>query len=572
MASINFDAIINGTPYKRINNAYRDMKENYNEESADKFYNVYSQEDVVSILESSRLIFSEPYKGLGFYKSIILNKDLPLFTYYESELNKIDEYIDTITELEASSEQIDLYKDLSSKIREITESNKETRLIASYIKEKVDPDFENALIDTLYRKDIDGSSSLFESVDNVILYTYGPYVSSILTESDLSDKILLTFPCDGRSTFDEYVERALYLNKLTKDISYMEAVGSLKPDCRIFIKEYGNSSIKNTLNGFNTVSDEEANAYIYDSPENAINALFEAAIEDEIFKEDRENAKKELDDASRVAYEKTSDLLLFEYTHTDNKKDLVGYSLFDENETLENASQIIINKMEEMGNSSFFEETDDDVDDIDDDKDDNKKDDKEEKKDSSNQNSSSVTQNKKVIKPKAKNLPNKIQFAAQDMEVKGDKAIANAKQHGQEITNAAKAVTKLPKTVFDDMKNTVRKLDQMDDERRKKFMTEPGFRKHASKNLKLAVLYGSVASLKLSLIPYTMLFRHFSKQKDKRMRNELILELNTELEICNAKIEDAQQRDDKEEKYRLIRIKNNLQREIYRVTANSKYI
>ena len=564
MPSINIDEIINGTPYKRINNAYNTMQENYNEHSAYTFYNVYKNEDIVSILESSRSIFSEPYKGLGFYKSIILNKNLPLFTYYESELNKINDYIDTITEINAPERQINMYKELANDIQNIMDKNTQTRLLASYIKEKVDSDFEDCLIDTLYKEKTEAYDSIFEGVDDIILYTYGPYVSNILTESSLniSNKMISTFPGDGKSDFSDYINKAICFNKLINDDAYMEAAHTLSPDCRIYIKEYGVSSIKDILDGFNKVSDKDANAYIYKNPENAVMSLFESSIEEEIFKEDIDNAKNELDDATKLAYEKTADLLLFEYEHSDNK-DLVGYSLFNESENIESASQIIINKMEEMENTSFFEEADDEKDNEDTVADDKKED---------NELSSSVNQNKKITKPKPKNLANKIQFAAQDFEVKGDKALATAKQHGQEVANAARSVTKLPKTVLDDMKKFVHNLDTMDDERRKKFMAEPGFRKHAVKNLKLAILYGSVASVKLSLIPYTLLFRHFSKQKDARMRNELINELNTELEICNAKIEDAQQNEDKTEKYRLIRIKNNLQREINRVIANSKYL
>jgi hypothetical protein len=112
----------------------------------------------------------------------------------------------------------------------------------------------------------------------------------------------------------------------------------------------------------------------------------------------------------------------------------------------------------------------------------------------------------------------------------------------------------------------------MDDERRKNYMTEPGFRKKAFRNLRLAILYGGAAYTKLSFIPIVMLGRHFSKEKNKRMRFELIRELETEIKVCEEKINDANANEDKTEKYRLMRIRDRLNAELTRVQTNSKYI
>lgn len=42
-----------------------------------------------------------------------------------------------------------------------------------------------------------------------------------------------------------------------------------------------------------------------------------------------------------------------------------------------------------------------------------------------------------------------------------------------------------------------------------------------------------------------MVIRHFSKDKNIRIRNELVRELNTEIKITDSKIEDANSADDK---------------------------
>lgn len=146
------------------------------------------------------------------------------------------------------------------------------------------------------------------------------------------------------------------------------------------------------------------------------------------------------------------------------------------------------------------------------------------------------------------------------------------KQKGQEIKNAVKAKLRLPINVINDIKGEIHKLDTLDDERRKNYMTEPGFRKKAFRNMKLALLYGSAASVKLSLVPVTMLCRHFSKKKDRRIRNELCREIDTSITVAEEKINDASAAGDNKEKYKLIRIRDQLKAERARVRMNSKYI
>lgn len=91
--------------------------------------------------------------------------------------------------------------------------------------------------------------------------------------------------------------------------------------------------------------------------------------------------------------------------------------------------------------------------------------------------------------------------------------MAVAKQKGQEVSNAVKAVKQLPDNVVNDIKNQIHILDDKDDDRRKRYMVEPGFRKKAFRNLKLALLYGGAAKARLAFVPVVALCRHFSKKK-----------------------------------------------------------
>ena len=56
------------------------------------------------------------------------------------------------------------------------------------------------------------------------------------------------------------------------------------------------------------------------------------------------------------------------------------------------------------------------------------------------------------------------------------------------------------------------------------------------------------------------------------MRNELARELDTEIKVCDEKINDANANNDTKEKYRLMRIRDQLASERVRVRTNSRYI
>ena len=75
-----------------------------------------------------------------------------------------------------------------------------------------------------------------------------------------------------------------------------------------------------------------------------------------------------------------------------------------------------------------------------------------------------------------------------------------------------------------------------------------------------------------SLAYASVISNDVSKQKDVRIRNELARELDTNIKVCEEKINDATADGNKEEKYRLMRIKSELEKEAIRVKSNSKYI
>ena len=57
-----------------------------------------------------------------------------------------------------------------------------------------------------------------------------------------------------------------------------------------------------------------------------------------------------------------------------------------------------------------------------------------------------------------------------------------------------------------------------------------------------------------------------------KVRNEFVAELDTEIKVCEEKINDANSQGDQQQKYQLMRLKDKLSIERERVIANSKYI
>ena len=159
-----------------------------------------------------------------------------------------------------------------------------------------------------------------------------------------------------------------------------------------------------------------------------------------------------------------------------------------------------------------------------------------------------------------------------DKEVEHYKKKAERGRKNQSIKNAAKAVAAIPEDTVKSIQNVVSEWDKADDDRRKKYILKPGFRKKIFHNLKLALMYGAVGTCNLLLVPALAVIRHFSKIKDRRIRNELIREVETEIKITDEKISDANSNNDTDKKYKLMRIKSKLEEELARIKSNSKYI
>ena len=586
MSLVDVNRIINGTPKKRILNAYNKMKENYTEATAQEFKDVYTKESDSSILDSSRMIFSEPYFGLDYYKEILESVSNYGFTRLYNESDKIHAFVEENGSL-MNEDQKKLYEEAVSFVDDLLAHRKNAVLYGNYIKENVDEEFEDKLFSLAesYRKEssdevAENIVSLFESsIDPLVYFVYAPYASKLIEESGLSSRIssLSSKFCEEKvdeneKTWASFVEKVICLNKMRNDSVFIEALNSIPcKDDKIVLETYMNIDLSKMLADMReTVVNEKE--IISPDPVSAVNRVFFSITES--FDEDNEKRKEFLDNLERIAYEATMNILLSEYQLADNIDDKAsGYSLIKEDMNIEEAF-INIQSIYQEKADLFLEsdkKDDNDEEDVSDEEIDKIEKDEEES-DELNKKDKSGTTGKKQKAPEAKNLANRIQFKAMDAEAKQMKNKAIRQQKGQEIINAGKAVTQIPKNVIDSIKDQIHKIDKIDDERRKNYMTEPGFRKKAFRNLKLAILYGGAAQVKLALVPIVAIGRHFSKDKDRRIRNETVREIQTEIRVCEEKISDANSNGDQKEKYRLMRIKDQLDAELVRVKTNSKYV
>jgi hypothetical protein len=569
--SIDIERIINGTPDKRIVNAYNTLKNDYTEENAGRYKEVYSNEPISSILDNAEIIFSEPYFGTDFFIKLVEANSCIWFTRYEDIYNKISNFYDTyISKMNGvQKEKLAILQDTMH--RRLIESGNVINY-AYYIRDNIG-DIESDLLDAVSNeKTMVVEDTIIENIDNIIvLFTYLPYVANVFHPETL-DKIAehLLEACDINNDFDNamwstYIECVIMANKLSKDKGWLETFHTNinNRSLRQLLREFINTDLNEVISNMNIKRVKSVPHHV----------SIESAIDDQLLNmefgdmnfEENSITKKGFEDYTRIAFEKTSEHIGIEYSYTNNTESTIdGYSLFRENCSLDDAYTYI---------SAFVEaeETNFEVDNKDN-RDYLASTAKSPKTKESNSGSSRdyVATNSKA--PKAKNVANSIQYKAMDAEAKQMALFGKVARTGQDVVNAGKAVMALPMNVVKEIKKVSDDLDKADDNRRKAFMTDPGFRKKSFHNLKMAIMYGTAVQINLALLPILLIIRHFSKDKDIRIRNELIREIETEIKVCEEKITDAGSAGDNKEKYRLIRIKEKLLAELARVKSNSKYV
>lgn len=569
--SIDIERIINGTPDKRIVNAYNTLKNDYTKENAGRYKEVYSNESISSILDNAEIIFSEPFYGTDFFINLAKANDCIWFSRFEEIYEKISSFYDNYA-TRMNGVQKERLANLQDIMHDKIITSRNVINYAYYIRDNIG-DIEFRLLDYISHENINAiEDTIMDNLDNVIvLFTYLPYVANVFHPETL-DKIAehLLVACDINSDFDNemwstYIECVIMANKLSKDKNWLETFHTNinNRSLRQLLREFINTDLNEVISNMNIKRVKSVPHHV----------SIESAIDDQLLNmefgdmnfEENSITKKGFEDYTRIAFEKTSEHIGIEYSYTNNTESTIeGYSLFREACSLDDA-YTAISAFTEAEETNFEVDNKDNRDYL-------ASTAKSPKTKESNSGSSRdyVATNSKA--PKAKNVANSIQYKAMDAEAKQMALFGKVARTGQDVVDAGKAVMALPMNVVKEIKKVSDDLDKADDNRRKAFMTDPGFRKKSFHNLKMAIMYGTAVQINLALLPILLIIRHFSKDKDIRIRNELIREIETEIKVCEEKITDAGSAGDNKEKYRLIRIKEKLLAELARVKSNSKYV
>jgi hypothetical protein len=604
---VDYNKILTQNPSKNLRISYEKMKSDYNtnkqtlwgiESAATDYKALYENMPLPFLLENSRYIFAEPRLGYQFYmEHVVNNPNAIMIAEYKTERNKVEDFIQEFGR-KMGDVQKKMYNDLYSVLVEKTNSvrNINTILEHAFSKDVNAKSEYRKIADSVYSQNADEIIHAFECAENKdVYYALLPFASSdfcsvnpskFLTESVIDD----TTNKPNMDAWKTFVESIVIISKLYQDKVYVEAVNNLPFYVKTFLNGFATESLSKQLDELSVVhvveSGENVDTFneksfdcFYSTPQNAVNRIFQ---DDEIYhyeKAENDAIKQERARMDEVAKDVLLEYVSSEYYNSsDTSSPITGYNYFDDNISLESAFMILSedvsgnpNKVVAAHSTSMREE--DKKKKSSNDRNNNTNDDDEDDDGDSNDSNKSTSQyNYQPNAPKPKNIANAVQFKAMDAEAKQMKKMSNLKQSVGEVKNAVKAVAALPANILNSIKDVAKQWDEADEDRRKKYMIEPGFRKRSLKNLKLAILYGGAAQANLALVPVIAIARHYSKDKDKRIRNELAHELDTEIKVTEEKISDASANGDQQQKYKLMRIKASLEKEAMRVKTNSKYV
>lgn len=545
MPKLDYERILHENPSKHLRVMHEQLKENFSEELAKEYSNNYMESPLPFLLENSRFIFSEPLFGFQYYKEQVLNKKnvLECVNHYPEELEKVEAFVEEFAP-KMSEEQANMYESLATDLRNQIQDTKNIRTMLAY------------------------EQDLPEDHPMCIL-TKSPFL--LMTEDTTSWSVekftrSLADMCSTESTepeeWKQLFEAVVTCGKLMEDPVFVSALQeSVVPkDFRYLVQALAKESVGYQIQSIYQVQRGPEYIREYGSPSNAVENIFNLAYESEDYEMLYAKERAEVDDLCGFAYDLLSGIASFEYTMCeDTASEFHGFrGVFTESTSVEDAFRYLAemsDSYQEAGPS-------------------------ERKKPGQLPNAlrdsasdyGEEEPSKKSKPPSDTSAARKIQHKWMDKESKYYKKAAKAKAAGEEIKGAAKAATAIPKHIKDNIDDAIEEWDEMDEDRRRKYMIKPGFRKKIFRNLKLALMYGATTSVSVLLLPVTMIARHYSKQKDRRVRNQLAKEIETEIEVCKEKINDASAQGDNKQKYQLMRIKSKLEQERTRVLFNSKYI
>ena len=164
---------------------------------------------------------------------------------------------------------------------------------------------------------------------------------------------------------------------------------------------------------------------------------------------------------------------------------------------------------------------------------------------------------------------NPIRDTMMDIDRKVSEGIGSLKRGAGKVRQTARAVTKPFKRVLNFIDTQIEKWRDSNENDIKEQLADPHQSNSLIKAFKSAVKYGAIYKAGLLLNPIFIFIaaaKHLDSRNNKfRIRNEMIGELKTELQVLEEKIKDADANKDRKAKYQMMRLKNELTKKLIRV-------
>lgn len=163
-----------------------------------------------------------------------------------------------------------------------------------------------------------------------------------------------------------------------------------------------------------------------------------------------------------------------------------------------------------------------------------------------------------------------VNRVAKKAAIAGDSAARKAANGMRRAGNESKRVKVIAKKIpghFDKLAdNTLGQIGKMDKAERRKRIIEGGFKFKLLKLVRNGILLGAAWAVSPALAAIGIITNLIlDRQLDRKVRGELLDDLELELKMTREKIKDAESKNDNKKKYQLMRIENALERDIERV-------
>lgn len=591
---INKELILTGTTRKKLLSMFNELKKNLTKNDAMKYYLVYSEMSLMEILQNFDIIYKEPHKGVKFITELITTYDIPP-VYYRLISDEIRNYLAEKGK-DMSAGQYGLYDKLMNTLFTLESETDRVYSMMLLMHDDLES-VDNNPVTVLYNEKYNYMKSNDENVRNDAIVNMRDIILS--SDVDLLPDIMVTcFDVEELVTdLSEYMRRLFsdvnnaygiiraikansILNRLIAMPYIKRKLNKQNLNFKHLIMEY--ADIRKVIDVVKDITVQEApETPVYSSLKNGINNLYDMEVMNDIMEEDNINSKIETLTKEKEALSTISDFYLFDMLsatpeelddaydealcdlYTAGTDEPIVESVSAGQEYLYGILQSRISAIDEEIYALEFTKGGKQSETIADRMGDEAERDAVKAK---------VTVNKpEPQKPKSSAM-RKIQTSALDADVKAKSATKGLERAKQEVKNTATAIGKIPKNIADSTKKQINEWDTMDDERRKKFILEAGFRKKYFRLFRLALTHYVAFAVNPLLNIVVFICQHFSNEKNLRIKNELAAELEAEIKICEEKINDANNKGDNEKKYKMMRIKDKLTAELTRVKTNTRYI